>query len=166
MEIYGIKTPASHKNGDFSITFQRKYDKSYTLTNEISAPFPTLNDYIVSNISLASYLNTEGYEQQIDLTITNKKIPVNDKVFWIINFPSYYSPLIFNYDPYCLINGSPVECNADPLTPYQLIIKKSPRIVAANVSYVLSIVGIACPRVKYTNDMYPSRYIFIGLLEN
>lgn len=33
LEIYGIRTPASHENGDFNIIYQRKYDKKYTLIN-------------------------------------------------------------------------------------------------------------------------------------
>lgn len=33
LEIFGIRTPASHENGEFNIIFQRKYDKKYTLIN-------------------------------------------------------------------------------------------------------------------------------------
>ena len=117
-------------------------------------------------MSLVSYFNTEGYDQQIDITIKNRAISVNDKMIWIINFPSYYSPLIFNYEPYCLIDGSPIDCSIDPNTQYQLIIKNSPQIIAATVSYKISIVGVACPRVKYMSNIFPNRYIFIGILEN
>lgn len=87
-------------------------------------------------------------------------------MIWIVNFPSYYSPLIFNYESYCLIDGSPIKCYADPNTPYQLIIEKSPRIIAAGVSYKMSILGVACPRVLYMGNKFPNRYIFIGILQN
>jgi hypothetical protein len=87
-------------------------------------------------------------------------------MIWIINFPSYYSPLIFNYEPYCLIDGSPINCYADTNTPYQLILDMSPAIIAAGVSYTVSIVGVACPRVIYMDDTFPNRYIFLGILEN
>jgi hypothetical protein len=97
LEIYGVRTPASHENGDFNIIFQRKFDKQYTLINEMKTPFPALRNYIISDMSIVSYFNTEGYDQQIDLTIKNRALSVNDKMIWIVNFPSYYSPLIFNY---------------------------------------------------------------------
>jgi len=87
-------------------------------------------------------------------------------MIWVVNFPSYYSPLIFNYEPYCLIEGSPIECHADPNTPYQLIIENSPRIIAATIYYKISILGVACPRVQYMGNSFPNRYIFIGILEN
>jgi hypothetical protein len=117
-------------------------------------------------MSIESFFNTEGYDQQIDLTIKNRALPVNDRMIWIVNFPSYYSPLIFNNEPYCLIEGSPIKCYADPNTPYQLIIERSPRIIAANNHYKISILGVACPRVQYMGDSFPNRYIFIGILEN
>ena len=41
LEIYGIMTPASHDNGAFSIIFQRRFDKGFTLSNEISTSFPS-----------------------------------------------------------------------------------------------------------------------------
>ena len=136
------------------------------MTNELTASFPALGDYIISDMSLVSYFNTEGYGQQIDIRITNKDLPVNDQMKWIINFPSYYSPLIFNYEPYCLINGSPINCYADVDTPYQLIIDLSPSIIAAGTQYMISILGVACPRLIYMGDIFPNRYIFIGILEN
>lgn len=33
LEIFGIMTPVSHDNGVFSIIYQRKYDKAFTLSN-------------------------------------------------------------------------------------------------------------------------------------
>ncbi len=128
--------------------------------NELTTPFPTLRNYIISDVSIVSYFNTEGYDQQIELTIRNRALPVNDKMIWVINFPSYYSPLIFNYEPYCLIEGSPIKCYADPNTQYQLIIEKSPRIIAAGISYKITILGVACPRVQYMGNSFPNRYIF------
>lgn len=87
-------------------------------------------------------------------------------MIWIINFPSYYSPTIFNYDPYCLIDGAPIKCYTDLNTPYQILIVESPKIISAGTYYTISIIGIACPRAKYTGDVYPDRYIFVGVLEN
>ena len=115
-------------------------------------------------MSINSFFNTEGYDQQIDVTIKNRALPVDNKMIWIVNLPSYYSQIIFNYKPYCLIEGSPIDCQADPNTPYQLIIKNSPRIIAAGTYYKISILGVACPRVLYMNNKFPNRYMFIGIL--
>ena len=52
LEIFGIMTPASHDNGAFSIIFQRRFDKGFTLTNDISTSFPSFEDRISSNISV------------------------------------------------------------------------------------------------------------------
>lgn len=87
-------------------------------------------------------------------------------MIWIVNFPSYYSPLIFNSEPYCLIDGSPITCYPDPLTPYQLIVEKSPRIIGATIAYKLTIMGVSCPRVQYMGNTFPNRYVFIGILQN
>jgi hypothetical protein len=58
LEIFGIRTPASHENGDFNIIFQRKFDKKFTLINEIKASFPALRNYIISDMSIVSFFNT------------------------------------------------------------------------------------------------------------
>lgn len=58
LEIFGIRTPASHENGEFNIIFQRKYDKKFTLINEIKASFPVLRNYIISDMSIVSFFNT------------------------------------------------------------------------------------------------------------
>lgn len=83
-------TPASHENGAFSIIYQRTYDETYTLTNEISTSFPTFEDPISSNITLEAYFNTEGAEQLLEFTIYNQELAVDDEMVWLVNFPSYY----------------------------------------------------------------------------
>ena len=83
---------------------------------------------------------------------------------WIINFPSYYSPHLFQNDAYCLINDAQIPCVIDSNAPYQLIISESPVTVNAGTSYTLSVLGLSAPRSLYTNDEYPQRYIFVGVL--
>lgn len=83
---------------------------------------------------------------------------------WVINFPSYYSPELFQQDAYCTINGAKTNCQVDPTTPYQLLISNSPVTVNAGTAYTLVIVGLAAPRRIYTNNVYPQRYIFVGVL--
>ena len=61
--------------------------------------------------------------------------PVDDEMVWIVNFPSYYSESLFNFNAYCMIDTAPIECLADPTTPYQLIIRNSPKIITANTTY-------------------------------
>lgn len=122
-------TPASHENGAFSIIYQRAYDKGYTLTNDETTAFPSFSDNIISHISLDALFNTEGYEQRLTFTIVNQEDVVDDEMVWIVNFPSYYYEKLFNFNPYCMIDTAPIECYADPITPYQLIIKNSPKII-------------------------------------
>ena len=157
-------SPASHENGAFSIIYQRNYDKAYTLTNDETTAFPDFADRIISSITLDALFNTEGYEQRLTFTIVNQKLVVNDDMVWIVNFPSYYYEQLFNFNPYCMIDSAPIECYADPTTPYQLIIKSSPKIIYAQNSYEISVHRLTSPRSKYTNDYYPSRYLFIGIL--
>lgn len=159
LKIYGIMTPASHENGAFSIIYQRHYDKGYTLTNEETTAFPEFGDRIISEISMDALFNTEGYEQRLTFTIVNQELVVDDQMVWVINFPSYYYEQLFNFNPYCMIDSAPIQCYADPTTPYQLIIKNSPKIVAASTAYSISIHRLTCPRRTYTNDYYPSRYL-------
>jgi hypothetical protein len=85
---------------------------------------------------------------------------------WIINFPSYYSSQLFQKDAYCLIDSAVIFCNVDPNTPYQLVITGSPKTKNAGIPYTISLIGLACPRNLYTNNAYPSRYIFVGVLQN
>lgn len=63
-----------------------------------------------------------------------------------------------------MIDTAPIECSPDPTTPYQLIIKNSPKIIYAQNSYEISVHRLTSPRSIYTNDYYPSRYLFIGIL--
>lgn len=166
MTIYGICTPASQSSGAFNMIYRRIYDSAYTIVNSANVIFPTLDTLVTSNISLKSYFNTEGYKQQIDFTLVNSALNVDSNIIWVINFPSYYSSTLFQQDSYCMINSAVIPCAPDPNTPYQLIITSSPKTVNAGTAYVISVVGLACPRAKYTNSAYPSRYIFIGVLQN
>ena len=83
---------------------------------------------------------------------------------WIVNFPSYYIDKLFNYNPYCLIDTTPIPCYADTDTPFQLIVKSSPKLVSNGTQYKITIIGLATPRSVYMGDLYPNRYIFVGVL--
>jgi len=166
MLIYGILTPASQTNGAFNMTYRRIYDYSSTIVNSANVAFPTFATLITSNISQVSYFNTEGYKQDIKFTLTNSGLNVNANMMWVINFPSYYSPSLFQQDAYCMLNTAVIPCSADPNTPYQLIVSNSPTMVNAGVAYTLTVTGLATPRSIYTNNAYPNRYIFVGVLQN
>ena len=135
LEIYGIISPSNHQNGNLQIVYEREYDKTYTLITSPDVLFPSLSDQITSNIKLESFYNTEGLEQKLVFTIVNSQKQVDDKMIWIINFPSYYSenPFsfehVFNFQQYCLIDSTPIACKVDPITPYQIIISQSPKII-------------------------------------
>ena len=98
------------------------------------------------------------------ISVTNSNDNVDANMVWVINFPSYYSPDLFQQDAYCLINGAKTDCSVDPTTPYQLLVKNSPVTVTSGTAYEIIIVGLASPRNIYTNDAYPQRFIFIGVL--
>ena len=166
MTIYGICTPASQANGAFNMIYRRIYDYTYTIVNSANVIFPTLNTLITSNISISSYFNTEGYKQQIDFTIINSNLNVDENMVWIINFPSYYSPQLFQTDAYCMIDSTVIDCVVDPNTPYQLIVSNSPEMKNAGMAYTISVIGLAAPRSSYTNGAFLSRYIFVGVLQN
>ena len=83
---------------------------------------------------------------------------------WVINFPSYYSDNLFRPYPYCLIDSAPIECLQDPSTPYQMLIRNSPKIVEAEQVYRLTVMGIQCPKALYLQGRYPLRYLFFGIL--
>ena len=83
---------------------------------------------------------------------------------WIINFPSYYSPQLFQTDPYCMIDTAVISCIVDPNAPYQLIVFNSPKMKNSGVAYVISVIGLAAPRNPYTNNNLLGRYIFVGVL--
>lgn len=85
-------------------------------------------------------------------------------MLWVINFPSYYSQTLFQQEPYCTLNGAKIPCRVDTASPYQLIVYKSPVTVLAGTAYELTVAGLAAPRNIYTNDAYPQRYIFVGVL--
>lgn len=167
MTINGICTPASQTNGAFNMIYRRLSDFTYTVVNNYAnVIFPTFQNLVTSNISMASYFNTEGYKQDVVFTITNAQINVDQSVLWIVNFPSYYSPDLFQNDAYCMINSAKTACQVDPTTPYQLIISNSPVTVMAGTPYTISVVGLAAPRALYTNGAYTQRYIFMGILQN
>lgn len=65
-----------------------------------------------------------------------------------------------------MIDTTPITCNSDPTTPYQLIIRNSPKIIPNGTSYTLSVHRLTSPRGKYTNNYYRSYYLFIGVLSS
>ena len=71
MTIYGICTPASQANGAFNMIYRRTYDFTYTLVNSADVSFPSFNNLVTSDISISSYFNSEGYKQQIQITLVN-----------------------------------------------------------------------------------------------
>lgn len=87
-------------------------------------------------------------------------------MIWVFNFPSYYSPQLFQEDAYCMIDTAVIPCYVDANTPFQLIATNSPKTISAGTSYKITLVGLAAPRAVYTTNTYMSRYIFIGVLAN
>lgn len=57
---------------------------------------------------MQTFFNTEGLEQKLELNLVNTKKLINSDMVWIINFPSYYSEKLFNYNPYCMIDLTPI----------------------------------------------------------
>lgn len=164
MTIAGLCTPVSQKNA-FNMIYRRKYDFAYTLVNNYqNVIFPTFVPLVTSDITLTSYFNTEAYKQDLVFTIVNTNNNVDSNMVWVFNFPSYYSSHLFQQDAYCTINGTPLTCAPDPTTPYQLLLSASPVTVLSGTAYQITLVGMAAPRRIYTNNAYPLRYIFIGVL--
>lgn len=87
-------------------------------------------------------------------------------MIWIINFPCYYSPQLFQTDAYCMIDTAVIDCVVDSNTPYQLIVSNSPKMKNAGTAYTISVIGLAAPRNPYTNNAFLSRYIFVGVLQD
>ncbi len=87
---------------------------------------------------------------------------------WIINFPRYYSPLIWNEDflIYCTINQTPLSCSRSQHTPYQIQLSNSPLIVSVGSTYTISVYGIPCPRATYMNgnSLFITESIFLAML--
>lgn len=104
MIIYGILTPASQANGAFNMIYRRKKDFEYTVVNSANVIFPTFNSLVTSDITMLSYYNTEGFKQDIEFTITNTNLNIDENVVIIINFPTYYSSHLFQQDAYCMID--------------------------------------------------------------
>jgi len=106
MTITGISTPVSQLNA-FNMIYRRTHDFAYTIVNNYAnVIFPEFGTLETSSVSLVSYYNTEGYKQDMIFTITNVNNNVNDEMVWVFNFPSYYSPNLFQQDAYCTINGA------------------------------------------------------------
>jgi len=106
MTITGISTPVSQLNA-FNMIYRRTHDFAYTIVNNYAnVIFPEFGTLETSSVSLVSYYNTEGYKQDMVFTITNVNDNVNDEMIWVFNFPSYYSPDLFQQDAYCTINGA------------------------------------------------------------
>ena len=57
--------------------YRRTFDFTYTLVNSANVIFPVFNNLVTSNISISTLFNTEGYKQQIDITIVNVDLNVN-----------------------------------------------------------------------------------------
>ena len=104
MIIYGILTPASQANGAFNMIYRRKKDFEYTVVNSANVIFPIFNSLVTSDITMLSYYNTEGFKQDIEFTITNTNLNIDENVVIIINFPTYYSSHLFQQDAYCMID--------------------------------------------------------------
>ena len=101
-------------------------------------------------------------------TVINQFIQITQVTKWIINFPRYYSTLIWNEDNliYCMINKTPLTCAKSPYTPYQIEITASPLIVNVGETYTISIYGIPCPRATYLNgnSKFITESIFFAML--
>jgi hypothetical protein len=58
--------------------YRRVYDFTYTIVNSANVIFPTFSNLVTSNITMISYFNTEGYRQQIDFTIVNSVLNIDE----------------------------------------------------------------------------------------
>lgn len=100
-------------------------------------------------------------------TVINQYVQINLQTVWIINFPRYYSPLIWNEDYliYCTINGTPLTCARSQYTPYQIVISGSPLIISTGSTYTISVYGIPCPRASYLNgnSLFITENIFFAM---
>lgn len=100
-------------------------------------------------------------------TVINQYAQVTIDSFWIINFPRYYSPKLWNEDNliYCMINTTTIPCRRSPHTPYQIELYSSPLIITVGDKYTISVFGIPCPRAAYLNGnaLFITESIFFGV---
>lgn len=157
-----------------TIIYLRIYDNTYAKTNIASstASFPTLTTKVDSLITLQTYFNTEGTEQELMFTVVNQFKPVTQNTIWLVNLPVYYSPSIWNdlSQAYCTISGTPLSCRVSTYTPSQIVISNSPLLLSAssNTTYTINIYGIVCPRASYLNGntMFATESIFFAVAES
>lgn len=167
--MYGIITPSTITQSTIGIIYLRIYDNTYSKSNTLTstATFPTLVSKINSLITLQTYFNTEGLEQELLFTVINQYAQVNQNTVWIINFPRYYAPLIWNenYLIYCMINQTPLSCMVSQYTPYQIQLSNSPLVVSVGSTYSISVYGIPCPRASYLNgnSLFITENIFFAM---
>jgi hypothetical protein len=169
LEMYGIITPSTITQSMVGIIYLRIYDNTYSKSNTDASTslFPTLVSKINSLITLQTYFNTEGLEQELLFTVINQYVQVTLTTVWIINFPRYYSPSLWNEDflIYCTINQTPLTCTRSKYTPYQIELSNSPLIVSVGSTYTISIYGIPCPRATYLNgnSLFITENIFFAM---
>lgn len=167
--MYGIITPSTVTQSMIGIIYLRIYDNTYSKSNIASstALFPSLVSKINSLITLQTFFNTEGLEQELLFTVINQYVQVDLSTVWIINFPRYYSPNIWNEDflIYCMINQTPLTCSRSKYTPYQIQLSNSPLIVTVGSTYSITIYGIPCPRAAYLNgnSLFITENIFFAM---
>jgi hypothetical protein len=157
-----------------TIIYLRIYDNTYAKSNIASSTstFPALTSKVNSLITLQTYFNTEGIEQELLFTVINQFVPITQHTVWVVNLPIYYSQPIWNDDYliYCTISGTPLSCARSTHTPYQIVISNSPLLVAVSGSttYTISVFGIPCPRATYLNgnSMFATESIFLGMYES
>jgi len=91
--MYGIITPSTVTQDMIGIIYLRIYDNTYSKSNiaTSTATFPSLVSKVNSLITLQTYFNTEGLEQELQFTVINQFAIVNQNTVWTVNFPRYYS---------------------------------------------------------------------------
>lgn len=98
LQMYGINTPSTVTQDMIGIIYLRNYDNTQTKSNTVAstAVFPSLTSKVNSLITLQTYFNTEGLEQELCFTVINQYQVITQNTIWIVNFPRYYSPDIWN----------------------------------------------------------------------
>jgi hypothetical protein len=174
LELYGIQTPSTVGQDMIAIIFLRLYDNTYAKTNTLSstASFPVLTSKVDSLITLQTYFNTEGTEQELMFTVVNQFKAVTQNTLWLITLPIYYSPRVWNdaSKMYCTISGTPLSCKLSTYTRYQMVLYNSPILLSAGSSqtYTINIYGITCPRAAYLNGntMFSTEELFFAVAES
>jgi hypothetical protein len=169
--MYGIQTPSTVGQDMVSIIYLRIYDNTYSQSNTLASTseFPSLASKVDSLITLQTFFNTEGLEQELLFTVVNKYAQVTENTQWVVTLPIYYSEGIWNDDYliYCMISGVPLSCQRSAHTPFQIVLSGSPLVVAmgASSTYTLSVYGLPCPRAAYLNGntMFATEFVFLGV---